>query len=143
MSAVAVAHLLGGPRVLRAPVKSDLDFIKVVQAGLPTSVVDAVVRQGVLTALEVEQIVIPRRTLAYRKKKRQRLSPEESDRLARVARLMALAGETLGSPEKAGLWMRRPNRALKGARPLDLVETDGGAQVVEAILGRIAHGLFS
>ena len=143
MSAATIAHLLGGTKVLRTTVKSDLDFIKMIQAGLPVSVVDSLVRQGILTLVEIERLVIPRRTLAHRKKKRQPLSREESDRLARIARIMTLAAETLGSQDKAGLWMRRPNRALRGARPLDLLETDGGAQVVEAILGRVSHGVFS
>jgi putative toxin-antitoxin system antitoxin component (TIGR02293 family) len=143
MSAAAIAHLLGGPKVLRTRVKSDLDFVRMVQAGFPVSVVDAVISQGLLTLSEVEQLVIPRRTLAHRKKKHQLLSTEESDRLARVARVIALAKQTLGDQEKAGIWIRRPNRALKGARPLDLLETDGGAQVVEAILSRVAHGVFS
>lgn len=143
MSAAAIAHLLGGARVLRGTVRTDLDFIEMVKAGLPTSAVDAVVRQGVLTAAEVESLVIPRRTLAHRKKKRQPLSQMESDRLARVARMVALATETLGSGETAGIWMRRPNRALRGVAPLTLLDSDGGAQVVEAILGRIGHGIFS
>ena len=143
MTAATIAHLLGGSKVLRHSIRSELDFVRLVQAGLPLSVVDAVIEQGLLTSSEVERLIIPRRTLAHRKKKKQSLSKEESDRLARVARVMALAEETLQSKEKAAIWLRRSNRALRAARPLDLLETDGGAQVVEAILGRVSHGVFS
>ena len=73
----------------------------------------------------------------------QPLSPEESDRFARVLRLVALAEETFGDRDKARLWLRRPNRALEGRVPLDLLDTDGGARAVETILSRITHGVYS
>ena len=71
------------------------------------------------------------------------LSPEESDRSTRVAGVMARAEEALGSREKASRWMRKNNRALGGKRPLDLLESDAGARMVERILGRIEYGVYS
>ena len=68
---------------------------------------------------------------------------EESDKLARVARAIAQAEETMQDATKAHAWLRRPNRALGGERPLDLLATEGGARLVEQTLGRIAHGVFS
>jgi putative toxin-antitoxin system antitoxin component (TIGR02293 family) len=47
------------------------------------------------------------------------------------------------SPEVAARWLRRPNRALGGERPLDLLTSDAGARVVEQVLGRIEHGVYS
>ncbi len=65
---------------------------------------------------------------------------DESDRLMRVA---AQAAEVLGSKEKASSWLRSPNRALAGSRPLDIIDTDLGAREVETVLGRIEHGVYS
>jgi putative toxin-antitoxin system antitoxin component (TIGR02293 family) len=62
---------------------------------------------------------------------------------ARVARVTVRAEEALGDRAKAERWMRAPNRALGGARPLDLLESDGGMREVERVLGRIEHGVFS
>lgn len=69
------------------------------------------------------------------------LTPEQSDRLVRVARVLAAAEETFGSREKAGAWLCRPTVALGGERPLHLLDTDEGARRVETLLGRIAHGI--
>ncbi len=85
---------------------------------------------------------IPLRTLARRKHEK-RLPPAESDRLARLARIAALATEALGSEAKASRWLKAPNRALGGEAPLGLLDTDAGSREVENVLGRIEHGVFS
>jgi putative toxin-antitoxin system antitoxin component (TIGR02293 family) len=76
-------------------------------------------------------------------KERRKLSPAESDRLARVVRIIARAEEALGDRGKAHRWLRKANRALAGKRPLDLLASDAGARMVERILGRIEHGVYS
>ena len=143
MTVADVVEVLGGPEVVRADGDSELEFVNAVRGGLPMSAVDAVLDDGTLSSAEVEQLVIPRRTLAHRRKLGQRLSREESDRLSRVARVVASANETFQDRAAAARWLRHPNRALGGARPLDLLETGDGARLVEDVLGRIAHGLFS
>jgi putative toxin-antitoxin system antitoxin component (TIGR02293 family) len=87
-----------------------------------------------------ELLGVAPRTLARRKQAR-RLSPEESDRLYRVARMVGLAETVLGSIKKAKEWMRRPNRSLGGVTPLSLLDTGIGARSVEQVLGRLEHGI--
>ena len=62
---------------------------------------------------------------------------------ARLARVTRAAIETFGDAERADGWLRRPNRALSGDVPMDLLDNDDGARRVELVLGRLAHGLFS
>jgi putative toxin-antitoxin system antitoxin component (TIGR02293 family) len=143
MTAHAIAARLGGARVLAAEVRSELDLARMIHEGLPARAVDEVLASGLLTPGELYELVIPRRTLAHRKEKQQVLSPEQSDRLTRVVRVMARAEEALGEREKAGRWMRKANRALEGSRPLDLLGSDVGARMVERVLGRIEHGVYS
>ncbi|MDE2981088.1 MAG: MbcA/ParS/Xre antitoxin family protein [Gemmatimonadota bacterium] len=66
---------------------------------------------------------------------------EQPDRVARVTRVTTIAEEALGDASKARRWLRKPNRALRGERPLDLLDSDAGARVVEQVLGRIEYGL--
>lgn len=141
--AADVAKWLGGKKLLKSDIRSELDFVRLVQDGLPTAALEALVERGSLTAQEVEKYIIPRRTLAHRKRRRQPLSREESDKLARVARIFAIAHDTFQDRAKASTWLRRPNRALQGAAPVELINTDSGARVVEQTLERIAYGVFS
>ena len=137
-----MVELLGGD-LLGVDVRSDLDLAAAVKSGLPVSVVDRVLDRGLLTPGELHRLVVPRRTLAHRREKGRPLSPEQSDRLARVVRVIARSAEALGDGERAHGWLRTPNRALRGRPPLDLLDTDLGALTVERVLGRIEHGIMS
>ena len=141
MTTRVLAEYLGGRQALGRDIRSDLDLDDAIRSGLPVKSVESVVRAGALRARELHALVIPRRTLAHRKRRGGRLSSEQSDRLARVVRVVTSAEDAIGDGAKAARWLRKPNRALQGRRPLDLLASDAGARVVEQELGRIEHGL--
>ena len=122
---------------------SEIELARLVAQGIPTSVLADVVERSLLTREEVTRLILPRRTLAHRKRRGEHLSPDESDRLARVLHLHDIALRTFDDGEKAGAWLRAPNRALSGEIPLDLVVTSTGARLVEDALLRIEHGVYS
>ena len=78
-----------------------------------------------------------------RRRRSGRLARFESDRLYRLARIMAIASEYLGDAERARRWLKRPNRALGGLAPVAAIDTEPGARQVENLLGRIAYGGIS
>lgn len=145
MSAPAVAELLGGASVLKRKVTSELELAELVRAGLPSSALDHVLE--LLAAVEsqatIYRVVGRARTLQRKRAQHAALSSDESDRLARLARVVARAESALGSREKARTWLVTPNRALGGSTPLSLLDSDAGTLVVERVLGRIEHGIFS
>jgi len=143
MTSAAIAARLGGAEVLHHAIESDLDLLQLLRDGLPASAVDFLVGQGALTAEELHSLVIPRRTLALRRQQKQTLTPEESDRVARVARVLAMAEETFADGDRSARWLRKPNRALAGQVPLQLLASELGGRMVEQALGRIAHGIFA
>lgn len=143
MTAQILAARLGGAEVLHTDVRSDLDIAALIEKGLPLRVVDVVLESGLLRPDELYVLVVPRRTLAHRKENQHTLSPEQSDRLARAVRVITRAEEALGSLDKATRWMRKENRALGGKRPIDLLKSDAGARMVERVLGRMEHGVYS
>ena len=141
MTAPASAlDLVGGAAIIGGAVGPGMDMVKLIRRGLPVGAVQFVLDSGRLTLAELDQIVLPRKTLANRRRIGS-LTPEQSDRLIRVARVLAAAEETFGNQEKAGAWLRRPTRALGGECPLLLLDTDEGAREVTALLGRIDHGI--
>ena len=143
MMVAVIAERLGGRKVLRREVRSELDLAEVVRDGISYSALDHVLRSDDLEASEAYALVGSRRTLLRKKQEGKKLSPAESDRLTRVVRIIARAEEALGNREKAHAWLRLPNRALGGQQPLDLLDSDAGSRMVERILGRIEHGVFS
>ncbi len=138
--AEAAAEKLGGGGAIGCRVVSDADMAGAVERGFSVHVVDALRKSGV-TDKEIGALVIKPRTLSHRIAKQQMLTVEESDRAARVARVLALADKTFANQDKARRWLRKDLSSLDGRRPIDLVRTAAGARIVEDILTRIAWGV--
>ena len=111
-------------------------------AGSDVGILDELLGHGFCRE-ELFDLVVPRRTLARRRQAGERLSPEESDRAVRLARIAAQAERVFGSPTKAHGWLREPSRSLNGAVPLNLLRTETGAHLVEQKLHQIDYGMFA
>lgn len=48
-----------------------------------------------------------------------------------------------GDSRAAERWLSSPRRALGGAVPSELARTESGVREVEALIGRLEHGVFS
>ena len=71
------------------------------------------------------------------------LSPEQSARAWRFADVFAKAESVLGSKAEAELWLASPALALGRRRPLDLLATPAGADLVKELLDRMEYGVYA
>jgi len=133
-------NALGGQEVLGRNVVSGATFVETVERGLPRGAVAELKRFSRLSDSDLAA-VIPRRTLTSIRRAR-RLTPEQSDRIARTAGIAALAQRVFGDVETAREWLLTPNPALEGQVPLRLLRTGSGAQLVESVLLRIEYGVY-
>ncbi|GAC1469887.1 MAG: DUF2384 domain-containing protein [Gemmatimonadaceae bacterium] len=136
--------VLGGASVFKGgSVPSSTELRERIKRGLPYRSLESVRERLQLSVPEAVSVLhMPARTLARRRQTR-RLGADESDRLYRIARVAAHAFAVFGAEDKAATWLRRPNRALNGELPIDLLDTDVGVRQIEDILGRIEHGVVS
>jgi putative toxin-antitoxin system antitoxin component (TIGR02293 family) len=130
-----IQEILGVQRL-----RTDHDLMKLVDERLPSRAIDAL-RQSGLTDQEVYSLVVPRRTLTHRRARREALSRDESDRVVRVARVVALCEEVFGERERGWRWLRDAKRQFQGRAPLELLATEAGARLVEELLHRIDDGM--
>jgi putative toxin-antitoxin system antitoxin component (TIGR02293 family) len=141
-------HNTGGPHAYVLLLGLDLlDVSKLVQSidkGLPFRCYDRLARNVGLPADQLIELVdIPRRTL-LRRKSEGRFSPNESDRLLRVARLFGKALELFDGDRDAAIdWLTARQLGLGGAIPFQLARSETGAREVESLLGRLEYGVFS
>ncbi len=144
MATHTVPEVLGGDIVLGRPMSKGGALADVIREGLPVKSLFLLAERLNLRQAEIsEKIGIPRRTLTRRLAQHSRLTAAESDRAVRLAQVFSNAIDTLGDEEKAAAWLKTPNRALRGGRPLDQVDTDPGVREVESVLGRISYGIYS
>ena len=139
VSAAAVTAVLGGIGG-RGRAMNELALARAVRDGLPFAALERLIADGVVNEREIETHFIPRRTFFARRSKAT-LSREQSDLVVRLARIQAIADEVFDTRDAAHAWLRQPNGALGGQAPLALLDTEEGGRLVEAVLGRIAHGI--
>jgi putative toxin-antitoxin system antitoxin component (TIGR02293 family) len=124
--------------------ESDFALIDMIRRGVPASVLSdlaatlSVDRRSVAKVLRISD-----RTLSRRVQENGNLNARESDRAVRLARVVAKSIDTFGEQAKAARWLKSSNRALDGAIPFELLDTDAGVQSVLTILGRIDYGVYS
>jgi putative toxin-antitoxin system antitoxin component (TIGR02293 family) len=71
-----------------------------------------------------------------------RLDPEQSGRLWRFIELLAKAKDVFGADDRVMEWMFSPAMALENRRPVDLLTTPVGMQLVDDVLDRIKFGVY-
>jgi len=133
-----VVEALGGRKTMDPVPRTAVQLHEAIGHGLRSSVLREVVARNVLRPADLK-LLFSERTLS-RRAKGKRLTAEESDRLARMTRIVLRARETFGDDARADKWLRRPNRALGCSVPLEVTRHSSGADLVDALLDRIAYG---
>lgn len=90
-----------------------------------------------------EAVHISRSTNEARIMKNQKLPPDDSDRIVRVARVLERAIDVFEDSQSARQWLKRQIRSLGGVAPISLLDTQTGYELVMDTLGRIEHGVVA
>jgi putative toxin-antitoxin system antitoxin component (TIGR02293 family) len=141
-----VADLLGGTRILRRPLRNPLDAHEMLLRGLPARALAHLVDNLVViqkTASLEKAVGMSLRTFQRRKDAPAKpLSQEQSGRTWKFAEILAKATEVFGSQEEAEQWLERPATGLDRQRPIDLLATPAGVELVEDFLQRLEYGVY-
>ncbi|MDE5443203.1 DUF2384 domain-containing protein [Bradyrhizobium sp. CSA207] len=141
-----VADLLGGPRILSRRIASTLDAHELLLDGLPGSALTHFVSH--LLFIQTDSLEkafgMSLRTFQRRKDAPDKpLSQEQSGRTWKFAEILAKATDVFGSQEEAEQWLERPAIGLEQRRPIDLLATPAGIELVEQYLTRLAYGVYA
>ncbi len=137
-------NLLGGKAVVNHRIRSDFDIISFINDGVTKESLDALTGHlGISKKVFSENILgISVKTLE-RKKSTDKLDKRTSSHIIEIARVVQHTFEVFEDKEKVKMWLNYPNRALNGIKPIDLFYLSTGLKMVDDILGRIEHGVFS
>lgn len=137
-----VSDVLGSSRTLKQRVRTLNDLHEIVAEGLPKTSVAALLAhlaERYLVELQpLRDFIAPKATL---KRRRTRLSPTESQRLERLARIVAMTEQVWHEADAAAEFLTQPHRTLGGKTPLQMATTDLGVRQVEELLASIEFGL--
>lgn len=89
--------------------------------------------------LGISQKTMRRRSVSATKT----LDPNSSDRALRLVSVTSQAIDVLGSQEAAERWLASPAIGLDRRKPLDLLQSTEGTQMVKTLLTRMDYGVYS
>ena len=141
-----VASVLGGVRVFRHPPDSPLEAHEMLERGMPAEAVTYLVKS--FSVLEISEpleraLGMSLRTLQRKAAGSQKpLNSEQSGRTWKFAEILAKATDVLGSQEAAEKWLETPAIGLDQRRPIDLLSTPAGVELVEDYLVRLDYGVY-
>lgn len=119
------------------------EWLRLLRTGLPGRGLERLLESlGLSQAEFCTALDIPERTLA-RRLNEGRLTPGESEKVLRLARVWERAIAVFSGETAARDWLKSANPALENETPLSLLHADLGADAVLDLLGRIEHGVFS
>lgn len=138
-----MAHMSAAFDILEdLPHGPTIALIDEIDRGLPLRAVDRLADQVSPGDKTFKYHFVSRPTYARRKAQRQpRLSPSESDRVVRFARVWERAVRVWGSEEAAREFLERRHMLLEDRTPLAVtLSGEQGGRMVEDILDRLQHG---
>src|ERR1035437_2953672 len=101
-----------------------------IERGLPLSTLEEFSDYCGIAVKDLLEVVIPARTLKHRRQRQAPFSLDESDRLARVARMYELAVKVFGDAEKARRCLTKPKLRFDERTPLSMMHTCLGGQEI-------------
>lgn len=142
-----VAGLLGAPHTLRKVPQNPIEAHEMLLRGLPTKALTYLVQNLVFLnwddafakAVGMSQRTYQRHTSTAAKA----LTPEQSGRTWKFAEILAKAAAIFGSKEEAEQWLERPATGLDRRRPIDLLATPAGVELIEDFLVRLEYGVYT
>ncbi|MEO7317217.1 MAG: antitoxin Xre/MbcA/ParS toxin-binding domain-containing protein [Ginsengibacter sp.] len=83
------------------------------------------------------------RATLINKKRGERFNPGLSEKIVGLADLYSYGFEVFEDEEAFTKWMQKPNKALGGEIPVDVIDNQFGREEIKNVLGRIAYGVYS
>jgi putative toxin-antitoxin system antitoxin component (TIGR02293 family) len=122
---------------------NNLEWALALRAGLNYTAVTSLARHTGFAPQRIFAAVNLSPRTMERRRKQKKLSADESQKIARFARVVALGDAVFEDPQVTSRWLERENPALGGLAPLDLLDTEEGAREVESVLRRLEYGIYS
>jgi putative toxin-antitoxin system antitoxin component (TIGR02293 family) len=137
---------LGGKKFWHHQLSSRADIHSAIVSGVPYGSVIFLVNQikGLEEGDVAKVLGISTRTLRRQSETPDKQMPADlASKAWLFAETLAKATEVFGGKEEAERWMSKPAMGLDGQRPIDLLQTVQGAELVNDFLTRLEYGVYS
>lgn len=143
-----LVELFGGPNVLRHSLSNPIEAHEMILQGIPSRALERLLTNLIVisptdnafeTALGMSERTFQRHKADHTRS----LNKEQSSRAWNFARILTKAASVLGSQTAAEEWMMQPATGLDNRRPIDLLATAAGSELVQEFLDRLDYGVYA
>lgn len=122
---------------------NELDFIALSRSGVSKRTLGRLLEFSGMTLTQMSHILpISKRTI-QRYDASQKFSPNVSEHLIQIAKVLSRGYEVLCDKKKLAAWLNTPLLSLDQQPPMSLMDTTIGMQLIIKELGRLEHGVYS
>ena len=138
-----VSKILGGQQVLHANLRSSMDLVRLGEKGVSKNALNHLISYSTLSANQVADLLPVSDRTIQRYGAEDRFTPVVSEQIIAIAMIISRGEEVFGDRTLFLEWMKHKNPALSNKKPLELLSSRFGANLIIEELGRIEHGVIS
>jgi len=115
----------------------------IVRDGVSKSDLELLKRKTALDYTMLAKALSVTRATLINKKKNEKFNAGLSEKILGMADLYSYGFEVFEDEDRFTQWMSKPNKALGGQAPYDLIDNQFGREEVKNLIGRIDYGVYS
>ena len=143
MSNVTIERLLGGTAVIGHTLKTEMDMYEISRIGLPKKALLHLISNLNVSIRSMSPLINMTERTIQRKKDNDLLNISTTEQILQIAKVYSIGNNVFGSAKNFQTWMNAKNTSLGEKKPIELIPSRYGAQMVLDVIGRIEHGIFS
>jgi len=124
------------------PINQRTDLINIARSGIQTKYISKIQTYTSLSDKELSSLLPISQRQLFRYTPSHKLNKEITAHLIQLLEMFQ-KGFTLFGEEKFKIWIRTPNKVLSNNQPLEIMDTSIGIEMIEDVIGRIEHGVYS
>jgi len=121
-----------------------LALIKLSRKGISFHLFQQIVNSSSYSLIQWSKFLhITERTIQRYKKEKRKFEPIQSERIIEIAKLQMKGIEVFGTIENFTVWMNSKIIAIGGIKPIELLDSSFGIDMINDELGRIKHSVLA
>ena len=123
------------------PIYQRTDLIEIAREGIQTKYIERIQDFTSLSDKELSSILPISQRQLFRYPPDHNLNKEITSHLIQIIELFQKGFKLFGK-EKFRIWIRTSNKVLNN-KPIEIMDTSIGVEMIEDVIGRIEHGVYS
>jgi putative toxin-antitoxin system antitoxin component (TIGR02293 family) len=120
-----------------------IEKMDLVRVGVTKSALEKLKSIAALDYDQLARILSVARATLINKKGAAKFNNALSEKIVGLADIYSYGYEVFEAEDRFNQWMFRPNQALNGQTPFDLIDNQYGREEVKDLIGRIDYGVYS